>query len=713
MDVLLKNNFKLTMDLYLIRLRIKALAFSIVIALFSCQEQTDQEINLTSLLYEMVDRDNLARFPDNGYETKQSSSYNRESISPDLPGWYADSDGVSWIRTEEINGQTEWVIMEDDGPGVITKIWAVCFYYGLDNVTGANIKFYLDGATEPVIATNFFDLVQGKDFVKAPFADESTRAGNLYFPIPYAKSCKITMDKKAFYNIINYRKYPAEAKIKTFTMADFNAIKTVREEIGKELTTTPNAKGKYHKEEKFIGKEERIAIQLPKTNGSIRQIEIQLDDSKNKPQALRSLVLSARFDGEQTVWVPVGDFFGNVGRTKVYDMWERSIKPDGTMICRWVMPYEKEGEIALINYGEEKLKATLKVTTDSWKWNTNSMHFYATWQMDEPTPTFPLFDYNFLEAEGKGVVVGDEWVVLNPIEGWWGEGDEKIYIDDDFEKNFPSHFGTGTEDYYGWAGGIVPTPADEFSKPFLGNLIVGEQRSKGYNVCARTRVLDAIPFRKKIKFDMESSCGKRSKSHFLQYAQTTFWYGIPGVTHNRKPLPEMASRKLPQIEDLEKVIAEAQNKQYIVEGAIEAEILTITDKSEGIIVDFAEIGTWGDMSGGSVKNIWFEKPGDFIEFNLTEQFEKSALKFAATVGPNHGRYKVSVNGKVKTTQDLYSGHPGITNPYVSLGDCEPVNNAFSIRFEFTGNNEKASHVKGKFALGLDFFLIQNEFLTRK
>ena len=26
----------------------------------------------------------------------------------------------------------EWVIMEDDGPGVISKIWAVCFYYALE-----------------------------------------------------------------------------------------------------------------------------------------------------------------------------------------------------------------------------------------------------------------------------------------------------------------------------------------------------------------------------------------------------------------------------------------------------------------------------------------------------------------------------------------------------------------------------------------------------
>jgi len=56
--------------------------------------------------------------------------------------------------------------------------------------------------------------------------------------------------------------------------------------------------------------------------------------------------------------------------------------------------------------------------------------------------------------------VGDQVTVLNPDDGWWGEGDEKIYIDEDRDKKFPSHFGAGTEDFYGWAGGEVPGKDD-------------------------------------------------------------------------------------------------------------------------------------------------------------------------------------------------------------------------------------------------------------
>lgn len=88
----------------------------------------------------------------------------------------------------------------------------------------------------------------------------------------------------------------------------------------------------------------------------------------------------------------------------------------------------------------------------------------------------------------------------------------------------------------------------------------------GYNVCTRTRVLDAIPFGERIKFDFEASCGTRQRWHYLQYAQTTFWYALPGVKHNREPLPEMVSRGLLSLEWLQQVVEEAKNERYYVGG---------------------------------------------------------------------------------------------------------------------------------------------------
>lgn len=686
------------------------LCILIVVACISCKKSN--EINLTSLLNEMTDREQITRFPESGYQCLQASSYNRESVSPDKPGWFADSDGIGFIRIEENKGQKEWVIMEDEGPGVITKIWAVCFYYGLKDTTGANIKFYLDGNPEPVIHTNFFKLVKGQDFVKAPFADESTRAGNLYFPIPYAKSCKITMDNKSFYNIINYRKYPEGTAVKTFTMEEFNKVEKLRNKVGKTLTNFEKSTEAYFSNRKELKRTDDVKISFDDGPNAIQEIQIKINEAENLPQALRSTILVGEFDGEQTLWCPIGDFFNNVGKMQPYNMWERSVDPDGTMTCRWLMPFQKSGTISLVNLREETVDVSLKVIPAKYKWNENSMHFYASWRMDPPTPTFPLYDWNFLEAEGRGLVVGDQWTVLNPREGWWGEGDEKIYIDSDFDRNFPSHFGTGTEDYYGWAGGKVPTPADEFSKPFLGNIIVANPRSMGYNVCTRTRSLDAIPFKNKIKFDVESSCGTRQRWHFLQYSQTTFWYGAPGIKHNRKPLPEMAVQTLPTLEGLQQKVEDSKQQQYIVDGALEAEILKVSAKSDLVNENQAKIPMWGEMSSGAMKELWFEQPGDFAELKITEQFEKSQIKLCAAVGKNCGYFDIYVNGKLKNSQDLYSNHGGMTNPYIDLGENEPINNAFTIRFVLKDEKLKAHRVHKKYALGIDFFLIENNFLNR-
>ena len=68
--------------------------------------QQPNEVNLTTLLNEMVDREQITRFPESGYQCLQACSYNRESVSPDKPGWFADSDGINFIRIEENSGQT-------------------------------------------------------------------------------------------------------------------------------------------------------------------------------------------------------------------------------------------------------------------------------------------------------------------------------------------------------------------------------------------------------------------------------------------------------------------------------------------------------------------------------------------------------------------------------------------------------------------------------
>lgn len=662
-----------------------------------CSIHAQEQVSMQSLLREMVDRKQLVEYPESiPYKAMQASSYNRASVSPDQPGWFADSDGVFCIRTEKNReGETEWVLMEDKGPGVITKIWAVCFYYGLDDTTGANLKIYLDGEEEPTINCNFFEFVKGESFVKPPFAMETRRAGNSYLPIPYAKSCKVTMDKKVFYNIISYRSYPQGTSVRTFSMDEYNQSQVLIDSVGHvlergvygDLASTKNTEAySFHK---TLRPQEKETLLIRKKQKAIEQLVFQLD-AEDFDQALRSTVLKISFDGEQTVWTPLGDFF-NIGvGLKTYQMWERAVQEDGTMICRWIMPYQHIAELEIENMGKQDIQMSVTAKVMPYTWNDRSMYFHSSWRMDDPTPGFPLFDYNLVNVKGKGIYVGDQFTVLNPEEGWWGEGDEKVYVDDD---TFPSLFGTGTEDYYGWAGGVVPNPEDEFYTPFLSNVRVAAPNSMGYNTCTRTRVLDAIPFNRQLDFNIESSGSNRTSWFHLQYAVNTYWYAKPGASCNRKPLPEMASRKIMTLQELQVYNEKCKADRYIYPGAIEAENLE-TYQSGDAVRPVEKMDVWGELSNGEAKCYQFTQEGKPVNVRLTELFNDMPLKVCLITGNACGEFDILVNGTLVRTVNLLSEHSAVTT--IDLGVHKPVNNALDIQFVC----KKAGQ------LGIDYFLIK-------
>jgi hypothetical protein len=83
-------------------------------------------VTFESLLTEMAEPEILARLPAPDYRQLQASSYNRKSKRRDQPeqgidGWFADEDGLGFLRTEEKNGKREWVVMEHEGPGCLSR----------------------------------------------------------------------------------------------------------------------------------------------------------------------------------------------------------------------------------------------------------------------------------------------------------------------------------------------------------------------------------------------------------------------------------------------------------------------------------------------------------------------------------------------------------------------------------------------------------------
>jgi len=82
-------------------------------------------ITTESLLNDMTDLQRLVSLPTPAYTTRQFSSYNRQSKTPDdAEGWFANRDRGQYLRDEKAGDRTEYVMMDADGRGAIVRIWS-------------------------------------------------------------------------------------------------------------------------------------------------------------------------------------------------------------------------------------------------------------------------------------------------------------------------------------------------------------------------------------------------------------------------------------------------------------------------------------------------------------------------------------------------------------------------------------------------------------
>jgi len=198
-------------------MRFQTLALLLVFFSTSGKGFSQDALTYVDLVKRLVDLEHIATLPQQGETSKQWSSYDRSSKYDEETGkyikWDANGDGGHMIRQEG----DSWVMAEMKGPGCIFRIWSALSRMG-------HVKIYLDGQPNPVVDLPFKEYFTGKT---APFnypalsyhlADQGCRGENLYFPIPYQKSCKIVAEKDwgAYYHF-NYVTFPKGTKIPTFS----------------------------------------------------------------------------------------------------------------------------------------------------------------------------------------------------------------------------------------------------------------------------------------------------------------------------------------------------------------------------------------------------------------------------------------------------------------------------------------------------------------
>jgi len=626
-------------------------------------------VSVRSLLKEMTDFEILAERPRPFYKQASASSTSRESRRGG-EAWFDNKDVGQYVRTEMNMNRREQVLADLPGPGAVTRFWSA--NPDRDNT----VRFYFDGETIPRIELPLSSLFSGAVPPWTPeFSYISGTGGNLYYPIPFAASLKITIEEKEkpvrLYYEIGHRSYPAGTKVETYNpvVADDPAhaadwaetqAETVRaltrpvpvpesaeaEKFSRVLTVPPGKTAEFPEVRGMQAAVEMTARicdnQVVRDDRVVRDKRVVRDtresrdwaDPRRAHNAWRRLILEIEFDGEKSIAVPLGDFFGSAPGVNPYENLFFTVTPDGTMTSRLLMPFRKSMRLRLTNAGSVPYEVEVSLGVVRRAFRDGTYHLRAQWG-SLTRESWPPFDVNFLETSGEGKVVGTVYQIANPTLVWWGEGDQKISVDG---EPFPSTFGTGTEDDYGYAYG----DNRPFVRPYHAQTRVDGPWSGGHISLNRWYVLDALPYQSGIRFDQEIW-------HWMPcrptWTHVIYWYARPGT-----PGPRPVDPNLLPPRDLG--IREDMLEPFEGEALVHKETGGAAAKERLANCSGAEHLVWRNARTGNRL---------IVHFPVSEA-GRYALELNLCQSPDYGRYRFFVNDPVDAANPVVADGTAVADP---------------------------------------------------
>jgi len=384
----------------------------------------------------------------------------------------------------------------------------------------------------------------------------------------------------------------------------------------------------------------------------------------------QEMLLRMYWDGDPrpAVEAPVGDFFANAfGRRSEVNSLPVIVEDADSYNCFWPMPFRKSARIEVVNQSEKPI--SLLYYNIDWikkKVPKNTPYFHAQYRQEYPVKQGQ--DYVILDTQGKGHYVGTVLSVRTRSPAWFGEGDEKIYIDGERK---PSIWGTGTEDYFLSAWGLKICSTPYFGVPYFDQWgIVG-----GHTSAYRWHINDPIVFNTGIKVTIEhfgwispdenpnyksTSWNERQDD----YSSVAFWYQT-GRSTFEATAPDARERKLP---NLDRVIAYARD---FTDAAHHGEGEATTQHLE-----FYE-GAQLLYKPQGRENAWVEIP-----FEVKKK-EPLRLLLNATKSADFGSYQISLNG-VKLGGAVSFFNSKTVSEEVHLLDFWPDPGQYTLRLDCVG-----------------------------
>lgn len=497
-------------------------------------EGEDMNYTLTypDVVRKLTDLAALANPVQPGEASAESTSYDQQSTYNEITGkyqnWDANDDHGDNLRRQPDGGL---VLADITGAGALVRFWSA-------EPRSGHIKIFIDGNTTPAVDMPFADFFGGSSpFNLSNISYDAARGKNCYLPIPYNTSCKVVAygDWGRYFHV-GYITFPEGTTVEPFSLplsaegqkalldAEKAFVNLGTKQTGKEQAATIPAGGS-------------LELFAASGAGAVTKITVKLDGLSGLGDdwnALAELALSAYWDGETepSVWTTLGGFFGSTCGLNAYSSLPVGVYEDGTLYAFWYMPYSDGAKIVLQNDGKTDRKITYSVESQTLS-KTDAdrlLRFHAKWnRLADPVKNDRFPDSSMLSVTGSGRFVGvsmhiyKEYGVGDPTshpDWWWGEGDEKFFVDG---EKFPSWFGTGSEDYFGYAwGSWFPFDYPYHAQPFTS----GGMWGIGNRLNNRFHIIDNIPFAESFQAFIE----KYHRNGYSNQVVTAYFYLEKGQT---------------------------------------------------------------------------------------------------------------------------------------------------------------------------------------
>ncbi len=264
----------------------------------------------------------------------------------------------------------------------------------------------------------------------------------------------------------------------------------------------------------------------------------------------RDAIIRCYWDGADvpSVEVPLGDFFTVVhGRVREIKSAMVTINPgfgvSHGMSAYFRMPFAQGAVITLENRGPSRLGGRIgnlwyHVDYDvlDEAAHAEPMRFHAQYRQERPAiPVGPEpgkqlhgasnltgeENYVVVDTQGEGRMVGLVLEVDNHVGGWWGEGDDMVFVDGHSWP--PAIHGTGTEEIF--SGGA--SPGWEYAGPYTGTHLIESPDYAGLTGMYRWYLHDPISFHNSLLWTIEHG---HANNFANDYSSVGYWYQTPAVS---------------------------------------------------------------------------------------------------------------------------------------------------------------------------------------